>query len=461
MARRPAAGAEASPKLGPLNCRTNPALILPALIRPALVLSALILSSSEDYIRNPSALPPSQAQTASAPARATIQSVQETKPGAALTALLAASCGIVVASLYYIQPIVGVVSRDYGLPVAMSGALVTVTQLGYAAGLLFIVPLGDIAENRRLILTMLSVLVVALAIAFKAPTILLFLIASLAIGISSSAVQVIVPLAGHLSDDATRGRVVGNVVSGLLFGIMLSRPAASFAAHAFGARSIYAVSAGLTVLLILLLRWRLPCRRPQGQPYGAMLASLWPLLRDTEVLHRRAGYQAAMFGAFSLFWTAAPLLLEGPRFHFSQVAIGLFALVGAGGALVSPFAGRAADAGRGHLVTGVALVAAALSFAFAVAGGILTSWVLLTVAALILDMAVAATLVIGQREIFALGPETRGRLNGLYLALFFAGGACGSFAAGLAMAHGGWTVAALVGAAFPLAALVYFASERP
>ena len=373
--------------------------------------------------------------------------------------LLALAAGLIVANIYYVQPLVGPISRDYGLPVATSGLLVTVTQLGYAAGLVLIVPLGDIVENRRLILTMMAVLVAALVAAFFAPTAAVFFAASLVIGVAGSAVQVIVPLAGHLAPDAQRGRVVGTVVSGLLFGIMLSRPAASFFAHWVGSRSIFASSAVAVALLMPLLLARLPIRRPHGMPYLQVLRSLWPLLVKTKVLHRRGGYQAAMFGAFSLFWTAAPLLLEGPRFGFTQVGIGLFALVGAGGALVSPWAGRAADAGHTRRVTAVALACGLLAFLVALVGGALTSWPLLVVAALVLDVGVAANLVVGQREIFALGPEARGRLNGLYLALFFLGGATGSFAAGWAFALGGWTAASLVGLLFPVLALIYFAGE--
>ncbi len=373
--------------------------------------------------------------------------------------LLAIAGGLMVANLYYVQPLIGPIGRDYGLPVASSGLLVTVTQLGYAAGLVLVVPLGDIVENRRLILTMMAALVVALVAACTAPNVTVFFAASLGIGVASSAVQVIVPLAGHLTPDARRGRVVGTVVSGLLFGIMLSRPAASFFAHWAGWRSIFAFSAGAVALLMPLLLARLPIRRPHGMPYWRVLRSLGPLLARTEVLHRRGGYQAAMFGAFSLFWTAVPLLLEGPRFGFTQVGIGLFALVGAGGALVSPWAGRAADAGHTRRVTALALACGLLAFLVALAGGALTSWPLLVVAALVLDVGTAANLVVGQREIFALEPETRGRLNGLYLALFFLGGAAGSFAAGWAFALGGWTAASLVGLLFPLIALIYFAGE--
>ncbi len=374
--------------------------------------------------------------------------------------LMAVACAIVVANIYYVQPIVGIVSRDYGLSVALSGLLVTVTQLGYAAGLLFIVPLGDIVENRTLIVVTLGVLVVALALAVIAPTAGLFLLASLAIGVAASSVQVIVPFAGHLASDATRGRVVGSVVSGLLLGIMLSRPVASFAAHLLGARSIFAISAVVTAGVALTLALRLPRRQPEGMPYLGVLASLWPLLRDTKVLQRRAAYQAAMFGCFSLFWTAVPLLLEGPAFGFSQIGIGIFALVGAGGAIASPFAGRAADAGHTRLVTGSAMVTALVSFPAAALGALWHSVPLLVVAAFVLDAAVAANLVTGQRAIFALGAAARGRLNGLFLALFFLGGAFGSFVAGIAYAHGGWTAACLVGMCFPALSLAYWTTDR-
>ena len=372
-----------------------------------------------------------------------------------LVFLLAFACAVVVANLYYVQPLVGLISRDYAIPVPASGLLVTVTQLGYAAGLILVVPLGDILENRKLILVMLAILVVALIAAAVAPSAALFLGASVAIGIAASAVQVVVPFAGHLASDDNRGQVVGTVVSGLLLGIMLSRPAASFVAHTMGDRSIFALSAAAVFLLVV----KLPRRRPAGMPYAHALASLWPLLRDNAVLHRRGAYQAAMFGAFSLFWTAVPLYLEGPRFNFTQIGIGVFALVGAGGAIISPVAGRAADAGHTKRVTCIALVAGAASFVIALVGGWLASWPILVLAAVLLDTATAANLVVGQREIFALEPEARGRLNGLYLALFFAGGALGSLVAGLSFAQGGWAATSAVGLLFEIAALIYFTSE--
>lgn len=389
-----------------------------------------------------------------------VDAVYESTMSRVLTFILALACGVVVANIYYVQPLVGLISRDFGMPVASAGLLVTLTQVGYAAGLVLVVPLGDIVENRRLILILLALLIVALVLAAVAPSTLWFLAASLLIGLGACTVQIIVPLAGHLAPDASRGRVVGNVVSGLLFGIMLSRPIASFVAHFLHHRSVFEVSAVAVALLFLLLLRALPVRRPAGMPYTRALRTLGPLLLNTAVLHRRGGYQAALFGAFSLFWTAVPLLLEGPRFGFSQIGIGLFALVGAAGAIVSPYAGHAADRGHTHLVTGLSLAGGALALLVALLGGVLTSWPLLVVAALLLDMATAASLVVGQRAIFAIGADVRGRLNGLYLALFFVGGAVGSLVSGYAFALGGWSAVSLVGLAFPLGALAYYATEK-
>ncbi len=182
----------------------------------------------------------------------------------ALISLLAFACGLVVANIYYVQPLVGLVSRAFGTPLSSAGLFVTVTQLGYAAGLVLVVPLGDIAENRRLILVMLALLVAALVAIVFAPDAAVFLAASLVTGLAATSVQVMVPYAGHLAPDATRGRVVGSVVSGLLFGIMLSRPAASFSAHFFGTRSIFAASAVASLLLMVLLAVRLPKRGPSS-----------------------------------------------------------------------------------------------------------------------------------------------------------------------------------------------------
>jgi predicted MFS family arabinose efflux permease len=376
--------------------------------------------------------------------------------------LLAAAAGIIVANLYYAQPLVGPIGAALGLPPAAAGLIVTLTQIGYTLGLLFIVPLGDLVENRRLIVTGLLVTSAALLVAATATTAWAFLLAALTIGLGAVVAQVLVPFAAHLAPDATRGQIVGKVVSGLLLGIMVARPVASVLAGLGGWQTVFGIAAALVALLAVVLQLKLPLRQPTAtQPYRRLIGSLWPLLATTVVLRQRALYHAGLFGAFSLFWTVAPQALAGPAFGLTQNGIALFALVGMAGAVASPVAGRLADAGHTLKATAVALVVGALSFLlplFAPSSKPVALG-LLAVAAIALDAAVAANLVLGQRALFALGADMRSRLNGLYFALFFAGGAVGSALGGWVYASYGWHAALLVGMLLPALALPVWIHE--
>lgn len=379
-----------------------------------------------------------------------------------LTPVFAAAGGLIAANLYYVQPLAGPISESLSMDARATGLLVTLTQLGYGAGLLAIVPLGDLLENRSLIIALTLSAALALLAAGLAPSAGLFLCASALIGLMSVAVQVLVPFAAHLAPEAARGRAVGNVMSGLFLGIMLARPAASFIAAAASWRTVFFAASGVMFLLAIALARLLPRRKPSAQmTYGALLESMLQLALATPVLQRRAAYQACLFGAFSLFWTAIPLLLAGP-FHFTQNAIALFALAGAAGALAAPIAGHLADEGRSRVATGCAMIASllALLVTLRAADGSAMSLVILVAAAVILDFAVTVNLVVGQRAIYALGTDNRSRLNGIYMATFFAGGALGSALGGWAYAHGGWLLTAFTGAAFPLAALALFSTQR-
>jgi len=374
--------------------------------------------------------------------------------------LLATSAGLIVANLYYAQTLVGPISAATGLSAQAAGLIVTLTQIGYALGLLFIVPLGDLLENRKLVFTALLATSGALAAAAFSTNAWLFLAASLGIGLGSVAAQILVPFAAHLSREETRGQAVGKVVSGLLLGIMLARPAASLIADHAGWHTVFGGAAVAVLVLAFILRSKLPQRVPAHKlSYGQLIGSLWQLLATTPILRRRAAYHAGLFGCFSLFWTVAPMVLESPQFHLSQTGIAIFALVGMAGAVASPVAGRLADAGYTLPATAASLVLGIVGFALplyqpdsrALAIGVLV------VASIVLDMAVAANLVLGQRAIFSLGAEVRSRLNGIYFALFFAGGALGSAAGAWVYAHHGWSAALLTGMAFPaLALLVWF-----
>ncbi len=387
-----------------------------------------------------------------------------TKPAPAwLTPLLAAACGLIVANIYYAQPLAGPISQALGMPPAAAGLIVTMTQAGYGLGLLLIVPLGDLVENRALVRNIVLLSALALVGAGLANYALPFFGCALLIGLASVAVQVLVPYASHLAPEAERGRVVGKVMGGLMIGIMLARPAASLIADALGWRAVFLISAGL-MLMVAGVLWRLlPPRKPE-QPlaYRALMASMGRLILDTPVLRRRALYQASMFGAFSIFWTATPLLLTGPQYGLSQGGVALFALVGAAGAVSAPLAGRWADQGLTRIGTPAALIAASAAFLISrlAPDHSLLGIVVLALSGVMLDFAVSANLVFGQRALFVLGAETRSRLNGLYMATFFVGGAIASALAGWSYAQGGWALTAWLGAALPLAALAYFATER-
>ncbi|SMD20777.1 MFS transporter [Rhizobium sp. RU36D] len=380
-----------------------------------------------------------------------------------LTFIMALACGLIAANLYYAQPLAGPIAADIGLPQHATGLIVTLTQIGYGLGLLFVVPLGDLLENRRLILTMIGLVTLALVAAGLSSTPAPFLIASLAVGLSSVAVQMIVPFAANLAPDAIRGRVVGNVMSGLMLGIMLARPAASFIAGISSWHMVFFLSAALMVVLGIILARSLPERRPQTRiGYFSLIASMGTLVKSQPVLRRRAAYQALQFAAFSLFWTVTPLLLAGPQFQISQAGIALFALAGVAGAIASPIAGRLADRnlGRPATILGIVCVLIAFPLSHLAEAGSTAALVLLTIAAIVLDFGVTTTLVIGQRSIYALGAELRGRLNGLYMATFFMGGALGSAIGAWAFAEGGWWLASSVGTALPATALAYFLTER-
>ncbi|MDH6267820.1 putative MFS family arabinose efflux permease [Rhizobium sp. SG_E_25_P2] len=382
-----------------------------------------------------------------------------------LTFLFAATCGLVAANLYYAQPLAGPISAELGMSPAAAGLIVTLTQIGYGLGLLFLVPLGDLLENRKLMLGLILAAGLALLGAGFASNASLFLAASLAIGLASVAVQVVVPFAAGMAPDHARGRVVGNVMSGLMIGIMLARPFSSFLSEFMSWRAVYFITAALMAVIALVLRLNIPVRRPVARiRYGALLASMAKLAATERVLQRRAIYQAGMFAAFSLFWTASPLLLASPAFGLSQTGIALFALAGAAGAIASPIAGRLADRGLTRFATIAAMLMAMAAFliSHAATDGSTLALTLMVAAAIILDFGVTTSLVCGQRAIFSLSPDNRSRLNGLFMAFFFAGGAVGSALGGWAYATGGWERTSWVGLAFPTLALLALLTEfRP
>ncbi|MEQ4257585.1 MFS transporter [Pseudomonas syringae] len=377
----------------------------------------------------------------------------------AMVMLFAFCCGAIVANIYYAQPIIELIAPDIGLSSTAASLIVSLTQIGYALGLFFLVPLGDLLENRRLMLVTTVVAILSLLGAAFAEQPNVFLLVSLLVGFSSVSVQMLIPLAAHLAPEESRGRVVGGIMGGLLLGILLARPIASLVADHFGWRAVFGSAAVVMIGISVVLATTMPKRLPDHRAsYGQLLFSLWTLLRTQPVLRQRAFYQACMFATFSLFWTAVPLELS--RNHgLSQTQIALFALIGAIGAIAAPISGRLADAGYTRIASLGALLFGALSFlpglvhpAYSVIG--------LAITGVVLDFCVQTSMVLGQRTVYALDAASRSRLNALYMTSIFIGGAIGSAVASPLFDHGGWTWVLIAGTALPLIALLALLRDR-
>jgi predicted MFS family arabinose efflux permease len=378
-----------------------------------------------------------------------------------VTLLLAAAVGIIVTNLFAPQTLVGLIGPSLGFTAAARGLVAMATLLGYAAGLFLLVPLADLFENRKLVVRMLGCAVAAAGLATLAPSGAVLLVLLFILGASCSAIQVLVPVAASMAAPERRGQAIGDVMGGLMVGILLSRPIASLVADAFGWRAFYLISAAAMALLTVLLALRLPRRQPVPRTsYPALIASLWHLLRSEPVLRQRALTASLAMAAFSIFWTSVALRLVLPPYGLNQRSIALFALSGAAGAVVTPMAGRAGDRGWTRPVTvgSHLLLVAALALA-AWTGSLQSppSWialVLMSASAILLDVGVIGDQTLGRRAINLLRPDARGRLNGLFVGLFFLGGALGSALASVTWSAGGWPVTCAAGAAFGIAALV-------
>ena len=380
-----------------------------------------------------------------------------------LTVLLAFSVGALAANLYYAQPLAVPMATSLGLDIAVAGLVVTLTQIGYGLGVLFLVPLGDLLENRKVILSLVALAILALLGIGISSQVIPYFLSAFFLGVGISSVQIIVPYATHLSPPQIRGQVVGNLMSGLMLGIMFSRPIAGFLSEFISWHAVYYFSATALTIVGIVLFLFLPKRQPKVTElrYKTLLASMAKLLFTYSVLRRRAIYQSCMFSAFCLFWTATPILLAGPLFHLSPSGIALFALVGVAGAVFAPLAGKMADRGLTSQASTFAFAAGSLAFAMThfITEGSAESLTLLTLAAILLDAGVSANLVLGQREIFQLPAELRGRLNSLYIATIFVGGSIGSFLGAWAYARGGWNLTSSVGFTLPTLGLLYFVTE--
>ncbi|UIJ36252.1 MFS transporter [Allobranchiibius sp. GilTou73] len=362
-----------------------------------------------------------------------------------LVLLMALAAGVSVANLYYSQPLLDLIGRDLHIASGAVGILVTVTQLGYAAGLLFVLPLGDLLERRRLIVGMTLATAVALVLTAFAQNEAWLLVMLLIVGLLSVVAQVVVPLAAALASDDDRGSVVGTVMSGLLIGILLARTLAGLLAEVGGWRSVYLVAAALVLLLAAGL-WRgLPDSPPTVRTsYGGLLGSVARLVRTEPILRRRMLYGALNFAQFSVLWTAITGLLSGSPYHYSEGVIGLFGLAGVAGALAAPLIGRLADGG--HQL--YASVGAALLFlvSWALLAGGRASLIALLIGVVLLDLACQSLQVTNQSRIYSLAGDARARVNAAYMTAYFIGGAAGSWVATRVASTYHWSGVCLLGA---------------
>lgn len=375
-----------------------------------------------------------------------------------LTFVLAAASGVSIANIFYSQPLLDLIARTFAVPDSTASIVVTVTQLGYAAGIIVLMPLGDLIENRALASRVLIVTAAASAVVAFATNLPLFLAFSAILGFTSVVAQIVVPVAAHLAPQGQGGRYVGQVMSGLLLGIMLARSVSSFLADLWGWRSVYVVSAVLMVIMSVVLALTLPKRKPDHTgSYGSLMVSIWHLIREEPALRRRAAMQALMFGTFSAFWTSVTYELI-KQHHLSQTQIAIFALVGAAGALAAPIAGRIGDRGHGRPATGIVFALAAV--AMAVAGFGVHNLVVLALAGVLLDLAVQGNLVLSQQEIYALRPDARSRLNTVFIGSVFFGGAIGSALSGVLYDRAGWTGVAILGVVLALIGVAIWAGSQ-
>ena len=388
----------------------------------------------------------------------TLPEPQQTVPRS-FVRLGALATGIIVTNLTAPQILVGLIGPSLHMSATQASMVSTLTLLGYALGLFLLVPLSDIFENRRLIALTLCCTVAAAACTAMAPTPALLLLSVFVLGAFCSAIQMLVPLVAAMAHPSERGRVIGDVMGGLMVGIMLSRPLASFIADILNWRAFYAATAVSIALLAIALTRRLPSLQPAADiKYARLLASFWTLWRDEPILRVRSWTAALGMASFSAYWAAVALRLSTAPFNLGARGLAIFALVGAAGAIATPLAGRMGDRGwtRWGLCVSHIMIVTALGlcawaeFAFSRTAALMIQGL----GAVLLDIGFTCDQILGRRAVNLLQPEARGRINGLYVALFFIGGGIGAAAAGFAWVNGGWPMVCLAAGAFGVLALL-------
>lgn len=394
----------------------------------------------------------------------TVANATETAPIPSLSRsvalLFAIACGLVVANIYYAQPLLDALANEFGITHSSVGMVITITQICYALGLLLLVPLGDLLNRRRLIAGQMLLSVLALSVVSFAPTRTILLMGMAMVGLLAVVTQTLVAFASTLANPTERGKVVGLVTSGVVIGILLARTVAGVLTDLAGWRSVYLVSAILTLFMAVALLRVLPKNEPTSATlsYPQLLRSVILLFVQERILRIRAVLALLIFMAFSILWTSLVLPLSAPPLSLSHTAVGAFGLAGVAGALAAARAGRLADQGLGQRTTGIALVVLLLSWLpirytehslFALVLGVI-----------LLDLAVQAVHVTNQSLIFNVRPEARSRLTAGYMIFYSIGSAIGAIASTHMYIYAGWNGVCLLGAGVSALALIFWAVTR-
>jgi predicted MFS family arabinose efflux permease len=373
-----------------------------------------------------------------------------------LVLVMAIACAVSVANLYYIQPLLASMGDEFAVSAGQIGFVATMAQIGYACGLLLIVPLGDNYNQRKLIVGMLGAVTIALAVMALAPSIVILTFASFLVGLTTVVPQLIIPYAANLAPEHTRGQVVGTVMSGLLIGILLARTVSGIIGHYFGWRVMYWIAAGLMILLALLLRVFLPDDKSSKNrmSYPGLLRSLLHLLYTEPVLQEVSIFGALVFGSFSAFWVTLSFFLMIPSYHLGSDVAGLFGLVGIVGALAASFVGRFADRSDARLVNGISIVIVLLDF---VGMWLIGQWITgLIIGVILLDLGTQSNLVSSQTRVYRLNPAARNRLNTVYMVCYFVGGSLGSLLGTYAWSLDQWNGVCMVAISLLAVALLIY-----
>jgi predicted MFS family arabinose efflux permease len=361
-----------------------------------------------------------------------------------LLPFLGLACGVGVSNIYYNQPLLLDMAHSLHASHGSMGMVAVATQVGYSVGILAFVPLGDVIERRGLMVRLFAGVAIAALLAALAPRLWMLLTASIAIGLTAAVTHVVVPIAPELADDEERGRAVGTVMTGLLLGVLLARSVSGWIASFFGWRAVFVFAAITNAAFVPLLLRKLPRLPPHKPlPYMRALRSLWTLIRTQPLLRESAVLGGLVFAAFSAFWTTLIFLLGSKHYHLGAGTAGSFGILGATGALIAPIAGRVADRRGSRAVVTLGLTLLTLGFCIL--------WILgyhilgLVFGVVVLDLGAQANQIANQTRIFGLEPGARGRINTIYMTVYFLGGSLGSLFSTMAWARWGWSGVSALG----------------